>query len=901
MNSLPSPQATRRRSTNAKLFIALALTLTLTTPFWPPLSSAQRSKPEAGAASVDAFTQAHITHQLPDSEPPQRHVLAASHYSVKGKLSATLMFNNKSPQSMDARLTLFSLDGQRLEVPPVTVEPVSHRTVDLRDYAAAGSPFEEGSLQVVYYGKPLQMGAQVRVVDDEHSLSSDEQLTYPVQASSTRRAGVWRLPSRTCSVRLILSNVSNEQITVNTNEEAQSVPAGDLISLMSHETRVIDLRETAMINDQSLPEIGHIHLEHSGPKGALMARVLVQDAGTGYSVVAELLDPEKSRSSRLHGAGLRLGKVAGEELTPEVVARNIGDSPTTVTGRIPYTRRDGGLGFIPLPKTQLAPGQAKAVNVAAAVHGSRFHDPDASVGLEFEYTGEPGSVVMSAQSTGSSANQVFRVPLLDPAAQRSSTGGYPWIVDGDQSTIVYLKNTTDLPQRYVAHLKSAGGTYMIGQKILEPGRTVDYDIRALRYLQIPDENGNVIPLDATHGHFKWSVILEEDDADQLVMIGRAEHFNLAQAMSSTYACASCCPDGTVDSYVLPFFTVEVFADEMVDFDAVEVKADCYGDEYHSIRTLGVSWNSGDSEVSSVNSSGIATALNGGESDIEAVFMGRYYYNQECYPGYGAETDNAASEIQPNLPGCGGCRSNLAQQRPRGRLRVKPRITSITPARGVAGAQTGVTIAGRGFGSNPSVLVGGTGVSYSGSGSSASQLTGNLTVAGNATGGNHTVEVSNKGQKSNSVNFFVQVPSEFIPLSLNTANLGCPAGAAGFGAEVNYQVADQSGQVISVAGMTPQEHFTVNGTPAFPGFRAFATPPTTSATGTFLDTPIGTCAGPPAPPFNFCVDVIQTFNIVVGSTTFNIPTVTTRRDCMQGMRVVVVTGATTRTSSLGTVN
>jgi len=87
---------------------------------------------------------------------------------------------------MDAHLTLFGLGGERLDVPSVTVEGVSHRTVDLRDYAAAGSAFEEGNFQVVYYGKPLQMGAQVRVVDTEHSLISDEQLTYPVQASSTR-------------------------------------------------------------------------------------------------------------------------------------------------------------------------------------------------------------------------------------------------------------------------------------------------------------------------------------------------------------------------------------------------------------------------------------------------------------------------------------------------------------------------------------------------------------------------------------------------------------------------------------------------------------------------------------------------------------------------------------------
>ena len=394
---------------------------------------------------------------------------------------------------MYARLTLFSMGGERLEVPPVIVEGVSHRTVELRDYAAAGSAFEEGSLQVVYYGKPLQMGAQVKVVDTEHSLISDEQLTYPEQAASTRRAGVWLLPSRNCGVRLVLSNVSNEQITINANAEGQPARAEELPTLLAHETRVVNLRQRTGVKVQSLPEVDGISLEHSGPKGALMARVFVQEAATGYSAVAELVDPEKAISSRLHGAGLRLGDVAGEELTPAVVARNIGPSLTTVTGRIKYTRPDGGTGVVVLPKVQLASGQNKAVNIVAALRGTRFEMLGAAVGLEFEYTGEPGSVVMSAQSTSRSGNQVFRVPLLDPAAQRSSTGGYPWIVDGDQSTIIYLKNTTNQPQRYVAHLKSAGRTYMIGQKVIEAGLTAEYDIRALRDLQVPDENGNPFP------------------------------------------------------------------------------------------------------------------------------------------------------------------------------------------------------------------------------------------------------------------------------------------------------------------------------------------------------------------------------------------------------------------------
>src|SRR2546423_7553572 len=106
--------------------------------------------------------------------------------------------------------------------------------------------------------------------------------------------------------------------------------------------------------------------------------------------------------------------------------------------------------------------------------------------------------------------------------------------------------------------------------------------------------------------------------------------------------------------------------------------------------------------------------------------------------------------------------------------------------------------------------------------------------------------------------------------------------------------------MAAAGYTPQEHFTVNGNSAFAGFRSFATPPTTDSNGRFLDIPVGTCFDP-APSANVCVDVVQTFNIAVDSVTYSIGTVTTRRDCVQGIRVIVANGGGAQSASLGTVN
>jgi hypothetical protein len=151
---------------------------------------------------------------------------------------------------------------------------------------------------------------------------------------------------------------------------------------------------------------------------------------------------------------------------------------------------------------------------------------------------------------------------------------------------------------------------------------------------------------------------------------------------------------------------------------------------------------------------------------------------------------------------------------------------------------------------------------------------------------------------------VQVPTFFLGTTADPLiSPNCGPNEIGGGAAVHYQVADQFGLPMAVSGMTPQEHFTVNGS-GNPGFSAFATPPTTDASGMFTDTPVGTCFNNKPPlTTNPCVDVVQTFNIVKSGITYPVSTTTTRRDCAKGIRIQVSNPApgTSNIFSNGTVN
>jgi len=236
------------------------------------------------------------------------HVLPASYYSLRGDLSATLTLNNKGPDPLDIQPTLFSLSGQRLDLPPVTVDGTSFRVIDLRQWVTSGAGFDEGSLQIVHYGMDMQLGAQVKLIDADHSLIFDEQLMANMAMSSHLEA-VWWLRSHKCNVRLALSNTTDSALaaTVRIDGIAPAQAAPSIINLAAHETRLINPEDLARNGNGTLREIGGISIAHNGAPGALLARGFIEEASTGFSSSIEFWDPHMAVSSKLDGGGLRFG------------------------------------------------------------------------------------------------------------------------------------------------------------------------------------------------------------------------------------------------------------------------------------------------------------------------------------------------------------------------------------------------------------------------------------------------------------------------------------------------------------------------------------------------------------------------------------------------------------------
>lgn len=120
------------------------------------------------------------------------YTLLGTYYSLKDNQTSVLMFNNKAPQPLIVNPVFFSMSGERLELPALTIAAASYREFDLRELlAGAGQQFQEGSVQVKHQGMKLQLGVQVKILKLERGLIFDEQFVQTSKFVSSNLESVW--------------------------------------------------------------------------------------------------------------------------------------------------------------------------------------------------------------------------------------------------------------------------------------------------------------------------------------------------------------------------------------------------------------------------------------------------------------------------------------------------------------------------------------------------------------------------------------------------------------------------------------------------------------------------------------------------------------------------------------
>lgn len=598
---LSSPSTMASRSTNVSTHAALS-------------GRGTRSFENTRADNFNRGTR-HTRDTPIQTYPDTDYAMSIAYYSVRADQRTSLTLNNKATTALSVRVTLYSRAGTRFVSDGHIVGARSFIDISLNDLVIqAGPSFEDGSIRVSYTGQKMQLGGLLTVRSQRASTGFDEQLMYPPTDKSSSLHGIWWLPRRTATARLVVTNITNATITATVVIRGAGQTTRKQESVAPWALLVLDIPDSngPRKSHEHDDNAGSISVTHDGPSGGLIGRTLVMDGQAGFSAVIPLSDPAQSKTTTLHGAGIRL-RQERERLRPVVILANVGDQHATVSGRVHGT--SNGLPVaVSLSPRGIAPGETVLVDNGNQWQRTFDQDESKGVGLELSYDTAPGTVVAYVMTVSGNLDHSFRVPMVDPKAMPSSTGGYFWKADSSRDTVVIIKNTTDVPQRFNLLVRHASGNWAPGLRTIDAHNTVTISLNDVRRSQSRDLKGRVLPTNAVSGQIHWS-----GHGAPHALVGRVEQFDLDEYVSSTYACPMPTNDNYESSWIEPDTTQYIYTGEDIGFTAWEQDRDAYNSQLEEpyVITDILTWSSYNPSIASSVGGGWFLGQGAGQASITA--------------------------------------------------------------------------------------------------------------------------------------------------------------------------------------------------------------------------------------------------------------------------------------------
>jgi hypothetical protein len=181
-----------------------------------------------------------------DDETQAPHTLVGGFYTTRNGFESKLLMNNKGPQPIEVSPTLYGENGAIIQMPTVTVERNSHITINLSHWVnLAGQEFQQGNLRLFHRGKDLVLGTNILITDESKSLTFENKLSELGYFDSRRLEGVWWLPGNDTDSTIVLTNTSDELLTVTgtLTKNPQNSGSARTFTILPHQIKVLDARE----------------------------------------------------------------------------------------------------------------------------------------------------------------------------------------------------------------------------------------------------------------------------------------------------------------------------------------------------------------------------------------------------------------------------------------------------------------------------------------------------------------------------------------------------------------------------------------------------------------------------------------------------------------------------------
>lgn len=506
----------------------------------------------------------------------------------------------------------------------ITLPPSRMDFYSLQDFLPPGVSLEHVTgLELSYVAKAREIWAQVilrPLKSSQVTQSLDSPFTMRTDFRSQRLEAA--IPAGLGVSRMILS-------LANTSDEPIEVTVSGLVG--SHSLRLAPKSGEVWNRPLNGPaaESAGVRISASGRPGAVRALgFLFVDRGT--PLLARFYDPAAALQEDLYAAGVPV-----ENTTISVSLANT--SPDVLQATPQVLDSETGRVLMSYGSVQLAKGTATVISPDLRI----LPEGVKRVTLKIDGTGSPGSLVGTLHVANAENNLTSEIPLRDIGGMRASTGGYPWRLDGDYQTKVYIANVGAIPARFTARLQLGDVKYILKTKLVPVGASETFDIRQLRDSQTPDAFGTLIPIDATSGQFYWSAV---NPTAAVHFAGRAEITSKLDAVASTFSCMMCCPESVIGAD-LTIADSPIETDDETQLFPMLHFMDCYESTYWDFGAPD-GFGGYDGDVVSVDSDTyVATGVGEGSTSIHAYFSGAQYVLVQ--PEYYEENDHCdASSTYP---------------------------------------------------------------------------------------------------------------------------------------------------------------------------------------------------------------------------------------------------------------
>ncbi len=538
--------------------------------------------------------------------------------------------------------SLIMADGTIAALPAVTLERAGVASINitdaLRHLSAAAAPHrsEYGMVFLSYSARwPGAILASIQNTDEFAMLSFHSSLQVDITTYRNPRLSreldqtmscLWWRPYSSTGMFLFIGNTSDASRTVTLIiRNASGSPILSKLLYMAPHTSA-KLQPFALLNDPpSVHSVGSMSISYRGPALSLVAIGGLEDVSNGFSANLHIVElhPELARSAAIQQqtlatANLMLGEQPAPmhfplhtRFQPYLLLYNASGHPRSVSVRATYAlhgvSRSQELGHL-----LVAGGSVSAFDLSSSPLNGVTPD-DHSVHLEQSFEGNEDDLLTQAGSVDDSGNYVFEVDTQPEQWTISRTLCY-WSVFGETDSMISLWNYTQHPTDLNLTLYYSGGTYTVPIH-LAPSASYEVNVGTLIRLQLPDVAGHILPTYITQG----SAILSDAK-------GENQHMEVTSAVSTynvrngtcSNQCGSC--NGVTNAFVDPS-TLNLSTPGSASVSAFL----SYNTGSVENVTYSAIWGSSKTDVATVDSSGVVSAVGAGSAN--------YSFTAVNYPMY----------------------------------------------------------------------------------------------------------------------------------------------------------------------------------------------------------------------------------------------------------------------------